>query len=134
TERAEAFFPLFDCSLPLAADRAGRPPTLSSLPDKSASARSSAAQRRAIRCERRRTRRIQKRDARAASQKECRVTELMPEIALGNGRVVRALGEFWTGHGFDEQEVRCLRIVPSGDQPVDDAYPSLRRDHQIGPS
>jgi hypothetical protein len=34
TERAEAFFPLFDCSLPLAADRAGQPPTLSSLPDK----------------------------------------------------------------------------------------------------
>jgi hypothetical protein len=32
-ERAEAFFPLSDCSLPLAADRAGKPPTLSSLPD-----------------------------------------------------------------------------------------------------
>lgn len=32
-ERAEAFFPLFDCSLALAADRAGRPATLSSLAD-----------------------------------------------------------------------------------------------------
>jgi hypothetical protein len=32
-ERAEAFFPLSDCSLPLAADRAGKAPTLSSLPD-----------------------------------------------------------------------------------------------------
>ena len=32
-ERAEAFFPLFDCSLPLAADRAGKPSTLSSLAD-----------------------------------------------------------------------------------------------------
>jgi hypothetical protein len=32
-ERAEAFFPLSDCSLPLAADRAGRAPTLSSLSD-----------------------------------------------------------------------------------------------------
>jgi hypothetical protein len=32
-ERAEAFFPLLDCSLPLAADRAGKPPTLSSLAD-----------------------------------------------------------------------------------------------------
>jgi hypothetical protein len=43
-ERAEALFPLPDCSLPFAADRAGKPPILSSLPDKSASARSSAAQ------------------------------------------------------------------------------------------
>ena len=32
-ERAEAFFPLSDCSLPLAADRAGKAPTLSSLAD-----------------------------------------------------------------------------------------------------
>jgi hypothetical protein len=32
-ERAEAFFPLLDCSLPLAADRARQPPTLSSLAD-----------------------------------------------------------------------------------------------------
>jgi hypothetical protein len=31
-ERAEAFFPLFDCSLPLA-DRARKPPPLSSLAD-----------------------------------------------------------------------------------------------------
>jgi hypothetical protein len=33
TERAEALFPLLDCSLPLAADRARQPPTLSSLAD-----------------------------------------------------------------------------------------------------
>jgi hypothetical protein len=32
-ERAEAFFPQLDCSLPLAADRAQKPPTLSSLAD-----------------------------------------------------------------------------------------------------
>jgi hypothetical protein len=32
-ERAEAFFPQSDCSLPLAEDRAQKPPTLSSLPD-----------------------------------------------------------------------------------------------------
>jgi hypothetical protein len=32
-ERAEAFSPLSSCSLPLAVDRAGKPPTLSSLPD-----------------------------------------------------------------------------------------------------
>jgi hypothetical protein len=43
TKRAEAFFPLFDCSLPLAADRAGKPPSLSSLADKSVSTRSPAA-------------------------------------------------------------------------------------------
>jgi hypothetical protein len=30
--RAEAFFPLSNCSLPLAADRAGKAPALSSLP------------------------------------------------------------------------------------------------------
>jgi hypothetical protein len=33
TKGAEAFFPLLDCSLPLAADRIGKPPTLSSLAD-----------------------------------------------------------------------------------------------------
>ena len=32
-ERAKGFFPLSDCSLPLAADPAGKAPTLSSLPD-----------------------------------------------------------------------------------------------------
>jgi hypothetical protein len=35
-ERAEAFFPLADCSLPLAADPAGKAPTLSSLTDEKA--------------------------------------------------------------------------------------------------
>jgi hypothetical protein len=32
-DTCEPFFPLSDCSLPLAVDRAGKPPTLSSLAD-----------------------------------------------------------------------------------------------------
>ena len=45
------------------------------------------------------------------------VTELVPQIVLGNGRVVRPLGQLCAGHGLDEQQVGCLRVVPSGDQP-----------------
>ncbi len=47
TERAEAFFPLFDCSLRLATDRAGGRLLWRRSPTRSVSARSSAARRRA---------------------------------------------------------------------------------------
>jgi hypothetical protein len=66
TERAEAFFALLDCSLPLAADRARQPPTLSSLADEKRvdSLLRSTAARDPVRARRRR--RIKARDARAA--------------------------------------------------------------------
>jgi hypothetical protein len=67
-ERAEAFSPLFDCSLPLAADRAGKPPTLSSLADEKhvGSLLRSTAPRDPVRATT--TAAGSKRDARAASQ------------------------------------------------------------------
>ena len=46
-----------------------------------------------------------KRDARAASQKWRRVSELVPEIVLGNGRVVRALSQLGAGNRLDQQQV-----------------------------
>ena len=57
---------MFECSLPLAADRAGKPPTLSSLADKKRVG-SLRRTRRAIRCERRRRRIL---DVRAADLQE----------------------------------------------------------------
>jgi len=45
------------------------------------------------------------RDARAASEKQAGVTEFVPEIVLGNGRVVRVLGQLGAGDGLDQQQV-----------------------------
>ena len=45
----------------------------------------------------------------------------MPEVPLGDGGVVRGLGEARTGDGLDEQEVRGHRVVPARDEAVDDA-------------
>jgi hypothetical protein len=51
---------------------------------------------------------------RSSGQQQPRVTELVPEVALGDRSVVGALAQLKLGDRFDQQQVRGLRVMPPG--------------------
>ena len=55
-------------------------------------------------------------------QDEMQVTELVPEVPLNEGGVVRVGEQFAPDHGLEHQQVRRDRLVPARQHAVDGAH------------
>src|SRR6266571_1702572 len=68
------------------------------------------------------------------SEKQAAVAELVPEVPLADRGVVGPLDQLRTGDRLQQQQVRGLRFVPAGDQPVHDLGRPVRPEDEVGPA
>src|SRR5487761_1116893 len=68
-----------------------------------------------------------------SGEQQVDVSELVPEVSLGQAGPVGRLEHVAAGDGLEHHEVRRLGLVPAGQQTVDQTYATFGRDDQIGP-
>ena len=62
------------------------------------------------------------------------IAELVPFVAGFEGSNVRIGDDSVASYGIEHGQVSGVRVMPSGDQTVDDAHVVLGCDHEICPS
>ena len=62
------------------------------------------------------------------------VAELVPAVAVLERGPVAAVEELLAGGGAQQVEVRRLRLVPAGHEPVDRTETPLGRDYEVRPA